>query len=51
MATSVRRKVKCPGCGVYFYRDEEENILIKNRYWHKICYQQYQIKNENQHKQ
>lgn len=46
MAASVRRKVKCPGCGVYFYRDEEENILIKNRYWHKICYQQQQIKNE-----
>ena len=46
MATNVRRKVKCPGCGVYFYRDEEENVLIKNRYWHKICYQQFQVKNE-----
>ena len=46
MATNVRRKVKCPGCGVYFYRDEEENVLIKNRYWHKLCYQQFQIKNE-----
>ena len=42
MATP-RRKVKCPGCGIFFYRDEEENIFIKNRYWHKKCY----IENEN----
>lgn len=38
MATT-RRKVKCPGCGIFFYRDEEPNVMIKNRYWHKKCYE------------
>lgn len=43
----VKRKVKCPYCGIFFFKDEEENIFIKNRYWHKHCYEQYKIK-ENQ---
>lgn len=43
MATP-RRKVKCPGCGIFFYRDEEENVFIKNRYWHKKCYEEEENK-------
>lgn len=43
----ARRSVKCPYCGIFFYRDEEENINIKNRYWHKSCWEQHLIK-ENQ---
>lgn len=41
---SVSRKVKCPGCGLFFKRDEEENLLIKGRYWHRRCYEEKQQK-------
>lgn len=44
MAGATRRKVKCPGCGIFFYRDEEENLFIKNRYWHTKCYKAEQEK-------
>lgn len=38
------RKTKCPYCDIYFYRDQEEHTLIKNRYWHKKCYEEFQEK-------
>lgn len=31
-------KVKCPGCSLTFYREDEPHIFIKNRYWHTVCY-------------
>ena len=31
-------QVKCPGCGLRFYREDEPHIHIKNRYWHTECY-------------
>lgn len=31
-------KVKCPGCGEYFDKDQFPHEHIKNRYWHKDCY-------------
>lgn len=31
-------QVKCPGCGLRFYREDEPHIQIKNRYWHTQCY-------------
>lgn len=31
-------QVKCPGCGLTFYREDIEHIHIKNRYWHIECY-------------
>lgn len=43
---AAERKVKCVGCGIYFYKSEEENILIKNRYWHKKCYEQHKHEEE-----
>lgn len=30
--------VKCPGCEERFYREDEEYVHLKNRYWHKECY-------------
>ena len=47
---AVRRSVKCPGCGLYFYRDEEENVLMKNRYWHKKCWESHKIKEDQSFK-
>lgn len=41
------RPVKCPGCGSFFKRTEEEFEYIKNRYWHKKCLiNQYQQQTE-----
>lgn len=33
-------QVKCPGCGLRFYREDEPHIHIKNRYWHTQCFNQ-----------
>jgi hypothetical protein len=44
MPMSISRKVKCPGCNTYFYREEEAHIVIKNRYWHRKCYEERQQK-------
>ena len=44
---ATQRKVKCPLCGIFFYRSEEENVFYKNRYWHKHCYEAHKEK-ENQ---
>lgn len=32
-------KVKCPICGEQFYREEVEFVKVKNRYYHKDCYE------------
>ena len=32
-------KVICPECKESFYREETEFVHIKNRYWHKTCYE------------
>lgn len=31
-------QVKCPGCELRFYREDEPHVRIKNRYWHTECY-------------
>lgn len=31
-------QVKCPGCNLTFYREDEPHVYIKNRYWHTNCY-------------
>ena len=33
-------KVKCPGCGERFFREDEPHVHLKNRYWHSACYNQ-----------
>lgn len=33
-------QVKCPGCGLRFYREDEPHVHIKNRYWHTECFNQ-----------
>lgn len=43
----AERKVKCPGCGQYFYRKDESYIALKNRYWHQDCYNNFKINNNN----
>lgn len=48
---SLKPKVKCPFCGIEFRREEEEYINVKNRYWHKKCYEKYLIKIEEEEKQ
>lgn len=45
-----QQKVKCPGCSIYFYRDEEPNVNIKNRYWHKKCYDEFVSKQSSSEK-
>lgn len=37
----MSRKVKCPECGIYFIREEEDGVLYKNRWYHKKCYDTY----------
>lgn len=37
-------KVKCPGCTLTFYREDEAHVFIKNRYWHQVCYNSTQAK-------
>ena len=37
-------KVKCPGCELFFDKDKVECIHVKNRYWHKACYDSQQQK-------
>ena len=36
--TTKKPKVKCPGCDQRFHREDHEHIHLKNRYWHKSCY-------------
>lgn len=33
-------QVKCPGCGLRFYREDEPHVHVKNRYWHTACFNQ-----------
>ena len=47
---AAERKVKCVGCDIYFYRSQEENVLIKNRYWHKKCYEEHKLEEEKSSK-
>ena len=35
-------QVKCPGCTLTFFREDEPHVFIKNRYWHQACYQSTQ---------
>ena len=42
----TKKKVKCPACQVFFYRDEEQNVFVKNRYWHVKCYEEYKEKQD-----
>ncbi len=35
--TTSDRPVKCPSCGVFFKRSQEEFIYKKGRYYHKQC--------------
>lgn len=39
-------QVKCPGCTLTFYREDEPHIFVKNRYWHTVCYNEAQAKIE-----
>lgn len=39
-------RYKCPGCSFYFKLDEEEYILVKNRHWHKQCYEEFLIEKQ-----
>ena len=32
-------KVKCPICGKQFYREDEPFVKLKNRYYHRACYE------------
>jgi len=34
----MANKCKCPGCLLYFDRDKVEFVHLKNRYWHKTCF-------------
>lgn len=36
----MAKKVKCPHCSQTFDRDKEEFVQIKNRYFHKACYEE-----------
>lgn len=42
-------KVKCPFCEKFFYREDEEYEIYKNRFYHKECYDK--IKKENDDKE
>lgn len=45
-----KRSVKCPGCLVFFHKDEEKHIFIKNRYWHESCYEEFKSREEQSFK-
>jgi hypothetical protein len=34
----MARNTKCPSCGLFFDRDQIPFIHVKNRYWHKSCW-------------
>lgn len=44
MAVKRKPQVKCPGCSLTFYREDESHVHIKNRYWHEQCYKVTQDK-------
>lgn len=46
----AERKVKCPGCGAYFYKKDEPHIALKNRYWHQSCYDNFKSKEDQSKK-
>ena len=44
-------KVKCPICGVQFYREDEPFVKFKNRYYHQSCYEAHENEKTEEEKE